>query len=132
MKKWTYEITNYPDAKSKVYANMLVLNGKVVGGDVSSAEKDGFMHGFSGDTQTGAGVDVIYELTDNGTLAVQGGVANEARSLTGGASSAAAASDDITPGAAAANESGSNENNNSDGVSRSEVSNPQTGDSWVW
>ena len=46
VKRWTYEIKNYPDGKTGVRANLLVLDGKVIGGDVSSVELNGFMHGF--------------------------------------------------------------------------------------
>ena len=45
VKRWTYEITNYPDGKTGVRANLLVLDDKIIGGDVSSVELDGFMHG---------------------------------------------------------------------------------------
>ncbi len=45
-KKWSYTITNYPGQPEGVRANLLVLDGKVIGGDVSSVELDGFMQGF--------------------------------------------------------------------------------------
>ena len=47
-KRWTYEIKNYPgyEASGLVQANIFVLDGKVIGGDICSLEKDGFMHGF--------------------------------------------------------------------------------------
>jgi hypothetical protein len=45
-KRWTYEVTNYPDGKTGVRANLLILNDKVIGGDISSVELNGFMHGF--------------------------------------------------------------------------------------
>lgn len=46
VKKWTYTITNYPDVSGDVIANILIKDGKVVGGDISSAQFGGFMHGF--------------------------------------------------------------------------------------
>ncbi len=46
VKLWTYKVTNYPGEVSDVVANVLVLNGKVVGGDISSTLLDGFTHGF--------------------------------------------------------------------------------------
>lgn len=46
VKRYTYEITNYPGETSQTVANMLVYNGMIIGGDVSSLELDGFMHGF--------------------------------------------------------------------------------------
>ena len=45
---YTYKITNYP-CKGEVYANMLVYDGCVIGGDICSAELDGFMYGFCGE-----------------------------------------------------------------------------------
>lgn len=45
-KRWTYEITNYPGQSEGVRANLLVSEGKVIGGDISSVALDGFMHGF--------------------------------------------------------------------------------------
>lgn len=46
VKRYTYEITNYDSSDTIVYANILVSEGKIIGGDVCSAELDGFMHGF--------------------------------------------------------------------------------------
>ncbi|MBQ6570509.1 MAG: DUF4830 domain-containing protein [Clostridia bacterium] len=61
VKLWTYHITNYPE-KDNVYANMLVFENNVIGGDVCSYELDGFMHGFnaeSGDKFTISARDVF-------------------------------------------------------------------------
>lgn len=49
VKRWTYTIKNYPDypeGTDYIRINMLVYNGKVIGGDVCSLKLDGFMHGF--------------------------------------------------------------------------------------
>ena len=49
VKRWTYEIKNYPGYESKpgvVQANLLIDRGVVVGGDVCSLELGGFLHGF--------------------------------------------------------------------------------------
>ena len=46
VKLWTYRVTNYPGGIGNVAANLLVLDGKIVGGDISSTLLDGFMHGF--------------------------------------------------------------------------------------
>lgn len=49
VKRWTYEITNYPDSDADegvIRINLLVYKDKVIGGDVCSTEIDGFMHGF--------------------------------------------------------------------------------------
>lgn len=48
-KRWTYEVLNYPNlenATGTVQANVLVYNGRVIGGDVCSLELGGFIHGF--------------------------------------------------------------------------------------
>jgi hypothetical protein len=46
VKRYTYEIIDYADYSGTVYVNLLVHKDKVVGGDICSAEADGFMHGF--------------------------------------------------------------------------------------
>lgn len=48
VKRWTYTVTNYPGYENKpcIRANILVLDGKVIGGDICSVELDGFMHAF--------------------------------------------------------------------------------------
>lgn len=49
VKKWTYAVKNYAGYEDKdcIRINLLILDGKVIGGDVCSVELDGFMHGFS-------------------------------------------------------------------------------------
>ncbi|MDR2654668.1 MAG: DUF4830 domain-containing protein [Oscillospiraceae bacterium] len=47
VKRYTYAVKNYPGTTSEVRANLLVYNGKIVGGDISSTSLDGFMHGFA-------------------------------------------------------------------------------------
>lgn len=44
--RYTYEISNYDGAEGKVYANILVYRNKVIGGDICSADANGFIHGF--------------------------------------------------------------------------------------
>lgn len=47
VKRWTYEILNYPGYENfdgLIRANILVYDGKVIGGDVCNIELDGFMH----------------------------------------------------------------------------------------
>lgn len=53
VKRWTYVIRNYPDVSSKedyVRINLLICDGKIIGGDVCSIKLDGFMHGFEKDS----------------------------------------------------------------------------------
>jgi SRSO17 transposase len=48
VKRFSYEVLNYPDAaEANVIANLIVYNGKIVGGDISSTSLDGFMHGIT-------------------------------------------------------------------------------------
>ena len=48
-KRWSYTVKNYKGYENKkcILANILTIDGVVVGGDVCSVELDGFMHGFS-------------------------------------------------------------------------------------
>ena len=49
VKKWSYEVKNYPGYEAQnscIRANLLVYEGAVVGGDVSSLEQNGFMQNF--------------------------------------------------------------------------------------
>ena len=44
--RYTYVIKNYPDYEGEVYVNLLVYRNTVIGGDVCSADVNGFVHGF--------------------------------------------------------------------------------------
>lgn len=48
--RYVYEILNYPDAQSPVYATLFVHKGQVIGGDVTNTAPDGAMHGFTSPT----------------------------------------------------------------------------------
>ncbi len=43
--RYTYNVTNY-DGEGTVYANILVYRNRVVGGDICSADAEGFVQGF--------------------------------------------------------------------------------------
>ena len=45
--RYCYKITNYPDYDGEVTATLLVYRNKVIGGDISSADANGFTHGFT-------------------------------------------------------------------------------------
>ena len=47
-KQWVYCVTNYPQV-TDIRATLLVFDNKIVGGDLSTAELDGFMTGFNGE-----------------------------------------------------------------------------------
>ena len=46
-KRFSYEVTNYQEYDGEVRANILVIDNKLVAGDISSVELNGFMHGFN-------------------------------------------------------------------------------------
>ncbi len=48
-KRWTYDILNYPGYEGKtgyIRANLIVFDGRIIGGDVCSLEQGGFIQGF--------------------------------------------------------------------------------------
>lgn len=47
VERYTYTVTNYKDYDGTVFASLLIHRGRVIGGDVCSAESGGFLHGFS-------------------------------------------------------------------------------------
>ena len=47
--RYTYESTNYPDYEGRVYANLIVWRGRVIAGDISSADPMGFVRGLEAD-----------------------------------------------------------------------------------
>ena len=47
VKRYTYEITNYPTGETGVQVGILVYKNTVVGGEVLSSQLDGFIHGLS-------------------------------------------------------------------------------------
>lgn len=61
VKRYTYIIHNYPDETDQVRANLLVYDGKVIGGDICTLALDGFMHGFSPE-ETGVLQQTFYEM----------------------------------------------------------------------
>ena len=44
--RYTYEVTNYPGYDDTVHANVIVYRNRVIGGDICTADIDGFIHGF--------------------------------------------------------------------------------------
>ena len=46
--RYTFVVTNYPvDVGEPVYANVILINGTPVGGDIMTVSLSGFMHGLS-------------------------------------------------------------------------------------
>lgn len=43
---YTYDVYNYPDKPDNIVTHLIVSNDMLVGGDVCSTEKDGFIHGL--------------------------------------------------------------------------------------
>ena len=46
--RYTFVVTNYPEAQGTVLANVLVYRNRVIGGDLCSADVTGFVSGFAG------------------------------------------------------------------------------------
>lgn len=71
VKRYTYEILNYPTGETGVQVSLLIYRSTVVGGDVLSPALDGFIHGLAmpqnspADTTTDAIVDMETDVTTN-------------------------------------------------------------------
>ena len=46
VKRYVYEVTNYPDADHPVYATLLVYKNKIIGGDVTNTSARGAVQGL--------------------------------------------------------------------------------------
>lgn len=46
VKRYTYQVTNYPTGETDVQAGLLIYKNTVIGGDVLSAQLGGFIHGL--------------------------------------------------------------------------------------
>lgn len=46
VERYTYKVTNYEGYEGTVLVNLLVYRDRVIGGDVSSADASGFIHGL--------------------------------------------------------------------------------------
>lgn len=47
VRRYTYEVLNYPGADETVYANLLIYKNRVIGADICSSKLEGFMHGLA-------------------------------------------------------------------------------------
>ena len=47
VKRYTYEVLNYPTGEKGVQANLLICRNTVIGGEVLSPQLDGFLHGLA-------------------------------------------------------------------------------------
>ena len=47
VRRYTYEILNYPDAEDPVFADLLIYKNRVIGADICSSKLEGFMHGLA-------------------------------------------------------------------------------------
>lgn len=48
VKRYTYEVKNFEGYDGTVYANVLIYRNRVIGGDICSADRGGFVYGFEG------------------------------------------------------------------------------------
>lgn len=44
--RYTFAVTNYPNYKGTVMANVILWRNRVIGGDICSSDVTGFIHGF--------------------------------------------------------------------------------------
>ena len=47
VKRYTYEVLNYPTGETGIQANLLICKHTVVGGEILSPRLDGFLHGLA-------------------------------------------------------------------------------------
>ena len=47
VKRYVYQVTNYPTGESGIQAGLLLYRDQVVGGDILSSALDGFIHGLT-------------------------------------------------------------------------------------
>ena len=47
VKRYTYEVYNYPSGEEGVQANLLIHRNTVIGGEILSPRLDGFLHGLA-------------------------------------------------------------------------------------
>lgn len=47
VKRYVYQVTNYPTGEAGIQAGLLIYRNTVVGGDVLSSALDGFIHGLT-------------------------------------------------------------------------------------
>ena len=47
VKRYTYEVLNYPTGETGVQANLLLYKNTVIGGEILSPQLDGFLHGLA-------------------------------------------------------------------------------------
>ena len=47
VERYTYRVTNYEGYDGEVLANLLICRGRVIGGDICSADQNAFLHGFT-------------------------------------------------------------------------------------
>lgn len=79
--KYTYQVLNYKNAPGGIRANLLVLDNKVIGGDICSVELNGFMHGFTSPENNNFS-EMTYNTyaTNNVTAKPKGNIQNPSQS----------------------------------------------------
>ncbi|WP_312695290.1 DUF4830 domain-containing protein [Caproiciproducens sp.] len=87
-RQWVYAVTNYPQA-TDVRATLLVYDNKVVGGDLSTVQLDGFMTGFSGEKNSSDYSEPIQENPNTASAAPNDPNAPNAASAAGKGTAAA-------------------------------------------
>lgn len=87
VQQWIYRVTNYPD-RDAMRGTILVSEGRVIGGDLSTPELSGFMTGFDGEKPEESGCMAGVQPARSSTGELTGASASSA--VSSAASSAAA------------------------------------------
>lgn len=62
--KYTFKVLDYEDSSVEVVANLLVVDGKIIGGDISSTELSGFCYGLVTDKTESSSVESTEQSVD--------------------------------------------------------------------
>lgn len=97
-RQYVYLVNNYPNTTKEIHATLLVYEGVIIGGDVSCAEIDGFMHGFALDSarygeEGTEGSAQSGTVSEESSLAAESSQAPAEETVTGTEESAAAQED---------------------------------------
>lgn len=55
VEQYQYQLKNYPDCEQTVWVTLYVWHGRVIGGDIHTAQLDGFMHELRPNNETTTG-----------------------------------------------------------------------------
>lgn len=81
--RYSYKVTNYKGYDGEVTANVIIYKNRVIGGDICSADVDGFIKGFDNPNfESGADSSAGEDTKSDGSTAESEGAADTGASLT--------------------------------------------------